>query len=169
MTLPTMEQIRDVLALQPHPEGGWFREVHRSPATVPHPLDAAPRAAMTSIYFLLAAGDFSAWHRVRSEELWHHAAGGPMELHLIEERGDGEAVARCVRLGTDVLGGETPQCVVPAGAWQAARPAEGVAWSLASCVVAPGFDFADFEMPPRSQLLEALPQHRALIERFTRS
>jgi predicted cupin superfamily sugar epimerase len=128
--------------LRPHPEGGWFRETYRSASTF-HP-DGYPgeRSAATAIYFLLNPGERSAWHVVRSDELWLWHAGGPLALSL---GGDGDTPGEpaVIRLGTGP--GEQPQALVPAGVWQAAAPlaAEPV---LVSCVVAPGFDFADFKL-----------------------
>lgn len=145
--------------LAPHPEGGYYREVHRSAATVGTPPGyPGARVAMTAILFLLPEDGFSALHRVRSEEAWIHLDGAPLELVLLR---DGPVVHR---LGAD--GGEERLVVVPPGVLQAARPIGG--WSLVSCVVAPGFDFADFEIPGRGELLERHPAHRELILRFTR-
>lgn len=146
--------------LHPHPEGGYYREVHRSAATVGTPPGfPGPRVAMTAILFLLPEDERSAFHRVRSEEAWIHLEGAPLELVLLQD-------APCVhRLGSGVAGGD-PLVVVPPGVLQAARPIGG--WALVSCVVAPGFDFADFELPARGELLERHPAHRELILRFTR-
>jgi predicted cupin superfamily sugar epimerase len=121
------------LGLQPHPEGGWYRETWRASA------EPGVRAGGTSILFLLKAGERSHWHRVDADELWIFQGGRPLTLKV-----GGEAT---VRLGGDVLAGDAPQAVVPAGAWQAAEgPGEG--WSLVACVVVPGFEFAGFEMAP---------------------
>jgi uncharacterized protein len=127
--------------LQPHPEGGWFRETFRS-ATMFHPPGyEGPRAAATAILYLLCPGERSAWHVVKSDELWFWHSGGPLELHL---GGTGD---RPGEGGTDVtvLGVTNPQVLVPAGVWQGAVPA-GQESVLVSCVVSPGFDFADFRM-----------------------
>ena len=146
--------------LQPHPEGGYYREVHRSAATVGTPPGyPGTRVAMTAILFLLPEEGWSAFHRVRSEEAWIHLEGAPLELVLL---GDAPSVHR---LGRGAEGGE-PLVVVPPGVLQAARPIGG--WALASCVVAPGFDFADFELPAREALLARFPTHREVILRFTR-
>jgi len=125
--------------LQPHPEGGWFRETFRSPTTINPSGYGGPRAAATAIYFLLNPGERSAWHVVRSDELWFFHAGGPLELRL-GGSGDAPVEAEVVVLGTT-----NPQVLVPAGVWQSAVPAaqESV---MVSCVVTPGFDFADFRM-----------------------
>jgi predicted cupin superfamily sugar epimerase len=158
--------LRRLLDLAPHPEGGWFRETHRSPLVVAHPQVAAraERAAGTAIYFLLEAGDFSALHRVRSDETWHWYAGGVLELHLLDASGRHERIL----LGTEWSTGARPQATVPAGVWQAARPTAGTAFVLCGCTVAPGFDFSDFEMPPRAELLRAFPMHADLVRALTR-
>lgn len=152
----------ELLGLEPHPEGGFFRETWRSPlalAGLPH---GKPRAASTAIYYLLPGGSLSALHRVASDEVWHHYDGDPVELHVLEGR-----VHQTFMLGRDRARGERPQYVVPAGAWQAAVSA-GARWSLCGCTVAPGFDFADFEMPPREEMLRLLPDHEVAVLRLTR-
>ena len=134
----TADEVAGLLGLHPHPEGGFFRETFR---------DAGPtgsgRGASTAIYYLLRDGEVSAWHRVRdAAEVWHHYAGAPIDLTL---SADGRRV-EALRLGADLAAGERPQAVVPAGVWQTAR-AEG-GWALVGCTVAPGFEFAAFEMAP---------------------
>ena len=132
----TPERIIDLLGMQPHPEGGHYVETYR---------DAPPdggRGVKTGIYFLLRAGERSHWHRVDAVEMWHWHAGGPLELSISE---DGRSVDRLI-LGMDLLAGQRPQGVVPAHAWQAARPLEG--WVLVGCTVSPAFQFAGFEMAP---------------------
>jgi predicted cupin superfamily sugar epimerase len=161
----------EALGLAPHPEGGFYRETFRAPLALPAP--QGTRDASTAIYFLLPAGTFSALHRVRSDEIWHHYDGDPLELHLLEEGaadgGAGPGVAhRVVLLGRDLARGERPQAVVPAGVWQAAVPL-GARYTLCGCTVAPGFDFADFELPPRADLLARFPGAHELIERLTRA
>ncbi|WP_182359807.1 cupin domain-containing protein [Tomitella gaofuii] len=136
------------LELEPHPEGGWFRETWRSGTTLPADVLPAgfpgPRSAGTCILFLLVPGQRSAWHRVPGAELWLHHRGGPIALEL---GGTGdvprESVVRVV--GSDVERGESPQAVVPEWCWQRAQPLGGEA-GLVGCVVVPGFDFADFRM-----------------------
>lgn len=125
----TADDVIAILGLQPHPEGGWFRETWREPA-------------VTAIHYLLRAGERSRWHRVDRTEIWHFYGGDPLELAVSR---DGREVARHV-LGTDLAGGQIPQAVVPAGAWQSARPLGG--WALAGCTVAPAFEFAGFELAP---------------------
>jgi uncharacterized protein len=160
---PDARAVVDLLELSPHPEGGFFRETFRAKESVRE----RTRAASTAIYFLLPAGTFSAWHQVTSDEVWHHYDGDPLELHLLHDNGlEGER-PEVVRLGRDLARGERPQHVVPAGCLQAARPI-GVRYALCGCTVAPGFDFADFEMPTRDALLVRFPAQRALVETFTR-
>jgi hypothetical protein len=135
----TADEVVQILGMQPHPEGGFFRETFRDAA---HGADRG-RGASTAIYYLLRDGEVSAWHRVRdATEVWHHYAGAPVDLTLSED-GRGTESAR---LGTDLKAGERPQVVVPANVWQTARAVGG--WALVGCTVAPGFEFAAFEMAP---------------------
>ena len=129
------EAIVNLLDLEPHPEGGHFRETFRDPAT-----DGGGRARSTAIYFLLAAGETSAWHRVDAVEVWHFHAGAPLALTLSP---DGRGV-ETHRLGPNLSTGERPQVVVPTGWWQSAQSLG--AWTLVGCTVAPGFDFAGFKL-----------------------
>ena len=130
------QAVADALGLAPHPEGGRYRELWRDrPAS-------GERGAATSILFLLAAGERSHWHRVDAAEIWLWQAGAPLRLEMF----DAASGARDWRLGPDLANGETLQAVVPAGAWQAAQSLGP--WTLASCVVAPAFEFAGFEMAP---------------------
>lgn len=132
------------LDLAPHPEGGWYRQTWVGP-------ERDGRASGTAILFLLAEGECSHWHRVDADEIWLWHAGAPLVLFI----GDMIATARAHRLGPDVLAGEAPQIVVPAGAWQAARPTGG--YSLMSCTVSPGFRFAGFELAPADLRVPDLP------------
>lgn len=127
------------LRLQPHPEGGYFREIFRSANKV-QPLDErSARSALTTIYFLLVKGQHGRWHRVGSDEAWHFYEGDPLEIYWI----DGEDIVHRKVVGTGTSNVH-PMCVVPAGCWQAARPLGE--FSLMGCTVAPGFQFEDFEM-----------------------
>lgn len=132
----TADDIIRQLGLQPHPEGGHYRETFRDA-----PPAGATRAASTAIYFLLRAGERSRWHRVDAAEVWHYYAGAPLKLDINQD-----ARASTIRLGPDLAAGELPQAVVPAGAWQQAESLG--AWTLVGCTVAPGFEFAGFEMAP---------------------
>jgi predicted cupin superfamily sugar epimerase len=164
----TVQQIVERLDLKPHPEGGYFREVYRSDLTLQHP--GIPqgrdneRRAGSLIYFLLGPDDFSAFHRVKwTDEIWHFYAGGAIELHLIDEAG-----RYTKRLLSNDLQTGDPTAIIGAGCWQAARLAPGAEWALGGCTVAPGFDFADFEMPTRDALIAAHPAHAAVITELTR-
>lgn len=164
--MPSAEEVIASLGLAPHPEGGFFAETFRAPP-LPVPLpDRGKRAASTAIYFLLRAQDFSALHVVTSDEVWHHYYGDALELHCFD-RADAH---RLVTLGTDFRRGQRPQHVVQSGELQGARVAHGShGFALCGCTVAPGFDFADFRMPPREELLVRLPAHAELITALTRA
>ncbi len=153
------------LGLMPHPEGGYFRESYRAATAIPAgALDrryGGDRATSTAIYYLLEAGQRSALHRLRSDEVFHFYAGDP--LNIIEIAPDGRLTETL--LGADLAAGAIPQHVIPAGAWFGAVPAGR--FSLVGCTVAPGFDFADFELAETAALLAAFPQHAAWIERLT--
>jgi predicted cupin superfamily sugar epimerase len=131
----TAAAVARLLDLAPHPEGGFYRETFRDARTL-----AGGRAASTAIYYLLPAGQVSAWHRVDAAEIWHWHAGAPLALSLYESG----AAPRTLRLGADLADGERPQGVVPPGVWQSARSLGD--WSLVGCTVAPGFEFAHFEL-----------------------
>jgi predicted cupin superfamily sugar epimerase len=137
-TLIAAEVIR-LLDLKPHPEGGHFRECFRDARAV-----EGARAASTAIYFLLARGERSHWHRVDAAEVWHHYAGAPLVLEIAARE---RAPIERVRLGSDLAAGERPQAVVPAGAWQAAESLGD--WTLVGATVAPGFRFESFELAPK--------------------
>jgi predicted cupin superfamily sugar epimerase len=135
-----METAADIIArlgLKPHPEGGHYRETFRDAG-----VDANGRSRSTAIYFLLARHERSHWHRIDAVEVWHYYAGSALVLQIA----DGD-VRRSIRLGADLAAGEVPQAIVPALAWQAAE--SGGDWTLVGCTVAPGFDFATFELAPK--------------------
>lgn len=135
----TAEAVIRLLALEAHPEGGWFRETFRDP----RPVDAGGRGASTAIYYLLQAGECSAWHRVDAAELWHWYGGAALALQ--NAAGAAEPPATLI-LGPDLAAGQRPQGVVPAGTWQSARSLGP--WTLVGCTVAPAFSFAGFELAP---------------------
>ena len=135
--LPSAAAIIARLELKPHPEGGHYRETFRDPLP-----DAEGRARSTAIYFLLARGERSHWHRIDAVEIWHYYAGHALTLQIADENGK-----RSVRLGPDLAAGEIPQAIVPAQAWQAAESAGD--WTLVGCTVVPGFEFAKFELAPK--------------------
>jgi predicted cupin superfamily sugar epimerase len=132
----TAEEIIDMLALAPHPEGGHYRETWRAEAA------ESERAAGSAIYYLLRAGERSHWHRVDAAEIWHYYAGAGLRLSVRSESGKTEEI----RLGGDLAAGERPQVIVPKGAWQSAVSLG--AWTLVGCTVSPAFEFANFEMAP---------------------
>jgi predicted cupin superfamily sugar epimerase len=158
-----VEAMVAALGLEPHPEGGYFRETFRSPLTVGGLPHGGPRAASTAIYYLLPAGAFSAFHRVRSDELWHFYAGDALELHTLDDGGR----HTLTRLGPDVASGERPQAIVTAGVWQAARTV-GARFTLCGCTVAPGFDFADWQLASHDELVRAFPAHVEIVRSLTR-
>lgn len=161
------DQLIATLQLAPHPEGGFYRETFRAPVDVRSPAHAGPRSASTAIYFLLRSEDYSAFHRVRSDEVWHHYLGDPLELSLIDPAG----TLRTIRLGKELAQGELPQAIVPSDVLQAARIApceQPRGFVLCGCTVAPGFDFADFELPSRAALSAAYPAHAALFAALCR-
>jgi predicted cupin superfamily sugar epimerase len=133
-SVPTAAEIIARLDLKPHPEGGHYRETFRDSRR-----DVNGRSASTAIYFLLAHGERSHWHRIDAAEVWHYYAGGALNLQIGDDVGQ-----RCIRLGPDLAAGEVPQAIVPAQAWQAAESTGD--WTLVGCTVAPGFDFAKFEL-----------------------
>jgi len=133
-----MSQVDDIitsLKLAPHPEGGYFRESFRD-------VDVNGRAISTAIFYLLKAGEISRWHRIDAVEIWHWYAGSPLELTQSLDN----AAPTAHILGSDIPGGELPQVIVPAQAWQSAKSLGD--WSLVGCTVAPGFEFSAFEMAP---------------------
>jgi hypothetical protein len=129
-----------LLDLEPHPEGGHFRETFRDARTV-----EGARAASTAIYFLLARGERSHWHRIEAVEIWHWHAGAPL---VLETAANGTGPVARITLGSDLAAGERPQAIVPARAWQAATTLGD--WTLVGCTVAPGFAFAHFELAPKA-------------------
>jgi len=134
---PSAADIIARLELKPHPEGGHYRETFRDPR-----VDAHARAVSTAIYFLLSRGERSHWHRIDAVEAWHYYAGSALVLRTADDGGQ-----RIVRLGPDLAAGEVPQAIVPAQAWQAAESSGD--WTLVGCTVAPGFEFAKFELAPK--------------------
>jgi len=155
-------ELINLLALQPHPEGGFYAESFRSPRQLNFP-EGRIRSACSVIFFLLPSGDFSALHRVDSDETWNYYDGAPLEMTILHPSGE----IKTVILGRNLSAGERFHHVVPAGHWQGARPT-GSGYSLVGCTVAPGFDFADFEMPDRDTLLRLFPQNREAILALTR-
>lgn len=155
------------LGLERHPEGGYYRQTYRACEEVGQQALPArfsgPRVFSTAIYFLLEGKEFSALHRLRSDEVWHFYSGAQLTVHRIDPAGDYSSV----RLGNDPGDGEEFQAVVRAGCWFGAEVVSRESYALVGCTVAPGFDFEDFEMGKRLELLRAFPEHRRIIERLT--
>ena len=153
------------LKLDPHPEGGYYRQTYKSELQISAASLPGPRAASTAIYFLLEGENFSAFHRLRSDELWHFYAGSPLLVHVIDRAGSYSTLL----LGNDPGAGQAFQAAVPAEHWFASHVADWNSWALVGCTVAPGFEFADFEIAHRAELIGQHPQHQAIIQRLTRS
>lgn len=159
----TAQELIGIYGLLRHPEGGHYRETYRSEvsAAAAHPPAALaePRNFSTAIYFLLEAGEKSALHRIKSDEVWHFYLGGPLHIaELVPGR-----PPRITVLGTDVRAGQVLQYTVPAGTWFGAYPCEGTEFSFVGCTVSPGFDYKDFELAERTELLRKFPEARELI------
>ncbi len=150
------------LRMENHPEGGYFKQTYRSPNTIATP--NGERRYSTAIYYLLEQGDFSAFHRLKSDECWHFYAGDTLLIHIIGQ----DENYYCVQLGPNLHKGDHFQYVVPAGVWFAAEPAPRSPFTLVGCTVAPGFEYEDSEMPGKEILVREFPQHEALIRRLAR-
>ncbi len=155
------------LSLKPHPEGGYFREVYRSKETIP--AGALPdrfdgdRTFSTAIYFLLESDQISAFHRIKSDEVWHFYSGSSLTIHIIDDQGGYVQQG----LGGNLEADESFQAIIPAGSWYGASVNTPDSYSLVGGTVAPGFDFADFELAKRDELLRNYPGHGEIIERLT--
>ncbi len=163
-----IQQLVKKLQLEPHPEGGFFRETYRSEGFVSENQLSngfvGDRNYATCIYFLLVSGNFSAFHRIKQDEIWHFYSGSPILLHTICPNGNYELI----EIGNNLDAGEVPQFVVPANYWFASEVKNPDSYSLAGCTVSPGFDFRDFELPSRSELVSLFPEHEKAIARLTR-
>lgn len=166
--LASAEELIERLQLVKHPEGGWYRETYRSEdvisAAALSDRFSGDRSVCTAIYFLLQSGEISALHRIKSDELWHFYAGNSLTVHVITPQGEYYPL----HLGSNLSCGETFQCVVPAGSWFGAE-LSGEGYSLVGCTVAPGFDYADFEMGSEVDLIGQFPEHTEIIQRLTKS
>ncbi len=164
----TAQQLVAQFGMQPHPEGGYYKETYRSSESVA--ATALPdrfhgsRDFSTAIYFLLEQGNFSAFHRIKSDECWHFYAGQALEVYIIHQDGRLEII----ELGHDIANGHTFQHVVPANCWFASRPASTANFCFVGCTVSPGFDFADFELATASELMALYPQHKVIIQGLCR-
>jgi uncharacterized protein len=164
----THRQLIEHYHLQPHPEGGWYTQTYKSSENIeatalPHRF-TGDRPFSTAILFLLEQGNFSAFHRIRSDECWHFYAGDPLLIYVLQLDG----TLTVTTLGNDIVQGQLFQYVVPANCWFASIPAEDSVFSLVGCTVAPGFDFADFELAERDSLATLYPQHSAIINALCR-
>jgi len=161
--MSNVDAIIKKLDLKPHPEGGYFKETYRSSGEIAsgslNSYYSGKRNYSTCIYFLLRSGDFSAFHKINQDEIWHFYAGSPICLHVISEAGDHTKHV----IGKDVCKGQSPQLVVPGNHWFAASVINKGDYSLVGCTVSPGFDFADFTLPNRAELLNKFPQHQKII------
>jgi hypothetical protein len=165
----TADEIRKHLKLQPHPvEGGYFVETYRAEHSLPQDALPAgytgPRAVSTAIYYLLTPDSFSAMHRLRGDEIFHFYLGDPVELLQIKANGAGEVFV----LGQDLVAGMRPQHMVPGGAWQGSRLKAGGKYALLGTTVAPGFDYQDFEIGEREELVAEYPAFVEMIKALTR-
>ena len=166
-----MQSIRQLIQqynLQPHPEGGWYKQTYKSKEKIA--ADALPerfganRAFSSAIYFLLEKGNFSAFHRIKSDECWHFYAGDPLLIYIIEQNGE----LKIISLGNDNEKVHAFQYVVPANCWFASRPASGSQYCFVGCTVSPGFEFDDFELAKGNELSAMYPQHKEIIKELCR-
>lgn len=155
------------LKMQAHPEGGYFAETYRASesisATALPKRFGGDRNFSTGIYFLLESHHFSTFHRIQSDEMWHFYTGCPLEIYWIDQNG----ALYLTKLGNNPQNDEVFQAVIPAGVWFGSRPMQANSYSLVGCTVAPGFDFADFELADRNALLEQYPEHKEIIQNLT--
>lgn len=152
------------LQLNPHPEGGFYKETYRCAEAIDFTGFEGKRNISTAIYFLIEKGNFSALHRIKSDEVWHFYAGDALEVIEIDEVGN--LISTLV--GNNITKGQLPQYMVKAGRWFGSRVAAGGKFSLVGCTVSPGFDFKDFEMAGREALVAQFPEHATLITEMTR-
>lgn len=150
------------LKLLAHPEGGFYKETYRSSIEIDSFKPNVKRNLSTAIYFLITKGNFSAFHKIKSDEMWHFYEGDSLMVHIIHPNGKYE----WMKIGLDIENGEQPQGIVPANAWFASETNGD--YSLVGCTVAPGFDFADFELAKEIELSHSFPQHQKIIERLCR-
>lgn len=163
----SVDKIIKTLDLEPHPEGGYFKETYRSAGEIKedrlNPIYKGKRNYSTCIYFLLTSNNFSAFHRIKQDEIWHFYDGSPIRLHIISEMG----VHSEYIIGRNFSTGETPQLIVSGGSWFAAEVINKNDFSLVGCTVSPGFSFEDFELISRKELILKFPEHKSVITKFT--
>lgn len=167
--MTSLNSIIKSLSLLPHPEGGYYKETYRSTESIPQSALTnninGDRNFCTGIYFLLTSDNFSAFHRIKQDEMWHFYSGSALYVHIIDEKG----MYTRVEVGMDLENGQQPQFVVPAGCWFASSVKDKDFYSLVGCTVSPGFDFDDFELAERSALINQYPAHESIITALTRS
>ena len=164
-----IEELISFLELKRHPEGGFYKETYRSDGVISQQelgdSFSGARNYSTGIYFLLTDSVFSAFHRIKQDEMWHFYEGDPLRVHMIDASG----TYSYQDIGLNFDRNQRPQFVVPAGVWFASEVATGGKYSLVGCTVAPGFDFEDFELAERADLVSSFPQHQPIIQRLTRA
>jgi predicted cupin superfamily sugar epimerase len=166
--MSTVNVLIQQYGLEPHPEGGWYKQTYKSNEQIA--ADALPerfganRAFSTAIYFLLEKGNFSAFHRIKSDECWHFYAGDLLLIYIIEQDGD----LKVISLGNELEKGQSFQYVVAANCWFATRPAPGSEYCFVGCTVSPGFEFKDLELADAAELSVVYPQHKSIIKELCR-
>ncbi len=164
-----ISEIVKKLQMNPHPEGGFYKETYRSKKSVPQKVLGnefeGERNYCTAIYFLLTSENFSAFHRIKQDEIWHYYEGSSLYVHVIDLNGEYKRYA----VGMDLDHGELPQLIVPAGCWFASSVKNNSSYSLVGCTVSPGFDFDDFELAQRKELIQEYPKYEDVITQLTRS
>lgn len=165
MTVDTLVKELDLL---PHPEGGFYKETYRSEGKITQaclsPNFSGDRNMATGIYFLIEKGNFSALHKIKSDETWHFYYGDALEVIEINEQGK----LNITHIGSNILKGETFQYTVKANTWFGSRVSGNGSFSLVGCTVYPGFDFNDFELAKQQDLIQLFPQHQTIIKELTR-
>ena len=162
------DQLIQKYNLESHPEGGWYKQTYKSGEQIP--ADAlpgrfdAPRSFSSAIFFLLEQGDFSSFHRIKSDESWHFYAGDPLLIYIIDQNGE----LNLISLGNDFKEGQSFQYMVPANCWFASRPAPGSEYCFVGCTVSPGFEFEDFELASAAELAAIYPTHKKIIAQLCR-
>lgn len=166
-TEQNIKNLVEKLNLLPHPEGAYYKEVYRSEGIIPQAVlegFSGDRNYCTSIYFLLTSANFSGFHRIKQDEIWHFYGGSSLNVHVIDKQGN--YTKHCV--GMNIENGEFPQLVVEKECWFASEVATENSYAFVGCTVAPGFDFNDFELAKRDELIQIYPEHKDIITQLTR-
>ncbi len=163
-----IDKIVRTLEMNPHPEGGFYKETYRSKGIIPENIlgssFSGKRNYCTAIYFLLTSDNFSAFHKIKQDEIWHYYQGSSLYVHVIDHNGK----YKRYEVGINLDEGALPQLVVPAGYWFASSVKDANSYSLVGCTVSPGFDFEDFELAERKSLVQEYPKYTEVITQFTR-